>query len=148
MNVFQVAEWFLSRSKMTHKKLQKLCYYGQGWHMALEGRPLFSEKIEAWVHGPVIPELYQKYKSYGWQEIPQMMCKEADFSEGTLEVLRAVYETYGGFSGEQLERLTHSETPWQEARAGLLPYEVSTKEIKPELMGKYYLEKYQEAQDD
>ena len=116
--------------------------------MALEGRPLFGEKIEAWVHGPVIPELYQKYKSYGWQEIPQMMCKEADFSEGTLEVLRAVYETYGVFSGEQLERLTHSETPWQEARAGLLPYEVSTNEIKPEVMGKYYLEKYQEAQDD
>ena len=148
MDVFQVAEWFLSCSRMTHKKLQKLCYYGQGWHMALEGRPLFSEKIEAWVHGPVIPELYQKYKSYGWQEIPQMMCKEADFSEGTLEVLRAVYETYGVFSGEQLERLTHSETPWQEARAGLLPYEVSTNEIKPEVMGKYYLEKYQEAQDD
>ena len=115
-----------------------------GLAYALEGRPLFSEKIEAWVHGPVIPELYQKYKSYGWQEIPQVMCKEADFPEGTLEVLRAVYETYGGFSGEQLERLTHSETPWQEARGGLLPYEVSTTEIKPELMGKYYLEKYQE----
>ena len=44
MDVFQVAEWFLSCSRMTHKKLQKLCYYGQGWHMALEGCPLFGEK--------------------------------------------------------------------------------------------------------
>ena len=59
-SVFDVANWFLSKGSVTHKKLQKLCYYSQAWHCALyDGTPLFAERIEAWVHGPVIPELYR-----------------------------------------------------------------------------------------
>lgn len=27
LNIFDVANWFLSKEEMTHKKLQKLCYY-------------------------------------------------------------------------------------------------------------------------
>jgi uncharacterized phage-associated protein len=37
--------------------------------MALYGDPLFEEDFQAWIHGPVIPVLYQKYKSFGWQPI-------------------------------------------------------------------------------
>ena len=38
--VMDVANWFLSQSSMTHKKLQKLCYYAQAWHCALHnGKP-------------------------------------------------------------------------------------------------------------
>ena len=95
ISVKKVAEWFLSRQSMEHKVLQKLCYYAQAWHCALEGQALFSERIEAWVHGPVIPVLYQQYKGYGWQKIPQVKdFDESVFSSGTLEVLRAVYDTY------------------------------------------------------
>ena len=122
IGVREVADWFLSHSGMEHKKLQKLCYYAQAWHCALEGEPLFTERIEAWVHGPVIPELYSKYRGYGWQIIPQVNgFDESKLSSQAQEVLRAVYETYGGLTGMQLETLTHSESPWQRARGGLYP---------------------------
>ena len=147
-----VADWFLSRQSMEHKKLQKLCYYAQAWHCALEGKPLFNERIEAWVHGPVIPALYQKYKGYGWQAIPQV----SGFDEGclpsdTLEVLHAVYDTYGGLTGMQLENLTHSEAPWRKARGELYPKSpmaLCTEAISEQDMREYYQKIYENSQDD
>jgi uncharacterized phage-associated protein len=38
--------------QITNLKLQKLLYYTQAWYLAFTGQPLFSESIEAWVHGP------------------------------------------------------------------------------------------------
>ena len=35
---------------MSHLKLQKLCYYAQGFHLAITGYPLFTDRIEAWTH--------------------------------------------------------------------------------------------------
>ena len=144
-----IAEWFLSKQSMGHKKLQKLCYYAQAWYCALEGEPLFDDVIEAWVHGPVIPALYQHYKDYGWQKIKTVSFDETKLPDNVLEVLNAVYDTYGNFSGEQLEALTHSEYPWQKARGNdLLPFEPCNNPITIESMRDYYLKKYQEMQND
>ena len=41
-------------------RLQKLLYYCQGWSLALLGRPLFRQPIEAWMNGPVVKDVYQK----------------------------------------------------------------------------------------
>ena len=67
---FDVAEYLLSKADatendMTHMKLQKLLYYCQGFSLVLLGHPLFPEVIEAWLHGPVVPVVYQAFKHYG-----------------------------------------------------------------------------------
>lgn len=150
VNVHDVAEWFLSRESMTHKKLQKLCYYAQAWYCALfsDKEPLFEETVEAWVHGPVIPALYPIYADYKWSSIPMVKSDPSKFDEKATEVLEAVYGTYGKFSGDELEALTHSENPWKEARNGLEPWETSHAIISRESMRKYYGKKYEESQND
>ena len=77
--VDNVADYFLSKESMSPKKLQKLVYYGYAWTIALLNDTaedihfkLFESDIEAWVHGPVVPELYQKYKDFGWHDIPKV----------------------------------------------------------------------------
>ena len=44
-------------------KLQKILYYEQAWHMVGFGRDnqLFSCAPQAWVNGPVYPEIYYIY---------------------------------------------------------------------------------------
>ena len=121
--VFDVAKWFLHRKSFTHKQLQKLCYYAQAWHCALLHEPLFAEEIQAWIHGAVCPALYAHYSIYGWTPIRKFRKEPFNFSAETLSVLWAVYNTYAKFTGEQLEALTHSESPWREARGKLKPYE-------------------------
>ena len=147
-NVFDVAKWFLHKKAFTHKQLQKLCYYAQAWHLALLNKPLFEAEIEAWVHGPVIPILYCYYVNYGWEKIKRLTGKSPEFEDETLEVLKAVYRTYSKFDGSQLESLTHSELPWREARGNLAPYETCNNPISLESMGKYYGEKYRQAQGE
>lgn len=146
-SVFDIAKWFLNKESMTHKKLQKLCYYAQAWHLALLKEPLFEDEIQAWIHGPVIPTLYPYYADYRWLNIPKVSDKP-NFDERTDDLLEAVFATYGEFTGDQLERLTHSEIPWLEARGDLKPFESCEIPISRDTMQKYYGQKYKQAQGD
>ena len=143
----QIAQWFLGKESMTHKKLQKLCYYSQVWHLALHGNELFAERFEAWVHGPVSPVLYSIYADYGWEKIPSE-ASQPILDEASEGILQAVWNTYGSFDGDQLEALTHSEVPWQKARGNLQPCDTCTREIKHQDMRDYYLQKFKESQNE
>ena len=144
-----VAKWFLCHQTMTHKKLQKLCYYAQAWHCALYDEPLFDDEIQAWVHGPVVVSLYPQYADYGWKDIPQVTYDNSNIDDKkTIDILDAVYRTYSVFDGDQLERLTHSERPWKEARGDIKPWENSHNIITCESMRRYYKEKYEQSQGE
>ena len=73
-SVHDVADFFINlasadQDSLTHLKLQKLCYYAQGWHLALQGKPLFAARLEAWAHGPVAPVLYDRFKPIRYHAI-------------------------------------------------------------------------------
>jgi uncharacterized phage-associated protein len=144
-SVMDVANYFLkmvdreSGSSMTHLKLQKIVYYAQAWHLVFSnGSPLFDSKIEAWVHGPVCPELYNAYREYGYDNLPKPEGELYGFTNEEAETMDAVWECYGDFDGKYLEELTHQEYPWQEARNGCAPGDHCTNEISLETMHKFY----------
>ncbi len=148
-NVHNIANWFLSHGPMTHKKVQKLCYYAQAWYCALyDGTPLFEDEIQAWVHGPVVVSLYPVFADYRWNKIPQRDFDASRLSEDAIEVLEAVYNTYGEFSGDQLESLTHADEPWKIARGNLKPWETCHTPITCESMRDYYAKQYAQSQND
>lgn len=119
---FDVANYFLSQSSddagdlISNLKLQKLVYYAQGFSLALLGKPLFEEEIEAWMHGPVVPELYRKYRDHGSEGIPAPADFDPSehFNKQQIALLREVNEMYGQFSAWKLRNLTHEEAPWIE----------------------------------
>ena len=43
-------------------KLQKLAFYSHAWHLAWEEKLLFSDRIEAWANGPVVPSLCREHR--------------------------------------------------------------------------------------
>lgn len=99
---------------------------------------LSDTAFQAWVHGPVSPELWNDYKEYGWNEIEQLKPNDEKFNKNILELLDAVWTTYGSKSGYELEAISHSEEPWLKARNGLSEFEISTKIIDPADMKNYY----------
>lgn len=144
-----ISNWFLHQRAMTNKELQKLCYYAQAWFAALYDGILINNRFEAWVHGPVCPDLYRQYSQNGWNMIPQnVFFDDSDLDDQSLQLLNAVYSLYGEMDGDSLEYLTHQEEPWKKQRIGLEPYEASNNEIKIEDMRDYYLEQYIKAQND
>ena len=123
-------------------KLHKLLYYVQAWHLAFYGTPLFIGKFQAWVHGPVSPDLYQRYKSY---KNMFSLIEEDDISRDFSSLLEdcryhieSVLESYSHLSGTQLEELTHKEQPWLQARGNAGVYDRSTKDISENDMMNYY----------
>lgn len=125
LSCHDVAQYFLAQMDedagdlISNLKLQKLVYYAQGFALALYGRPLFPEGIEAWTHGPVVPALYHEYKGHGSAAIPFPNGIELpNVDEETRELLDEVYAAYGQFSAWKLRDMTHSEPPWRETPAG------------------------------
>lgn len=125
LSCHDVAQYFLAQMDedagdlISNLKLQKLVYYAQGFALALYGRPLYPERIEAWTHGPVVPDLYQEFRGYGSDPIPHP--DETDFSiydVQTRELLDEVYAVYGQFSAWKLRDMTHSEPPWRDTPSG------------------------------
>lgn len=142
LSCFEIADYFIwlaneTGSFISHLKLQKLVYYAQAWHLALYNSPLFEEDFQAWVHGPVIPELYQKYQSFNWQPI----LKEVDFPQlpqNILAFLEEVAKEYFACDAYELEQMVHLEEPWQKARANLPADTPSEAIIQKEWMQEYY----------
>ena len=129
--VNNLVEWFLLKANMSHKKIQKLCYYAQAWSVTLNDEDIVDGiKFEAWAHGPVCREIWDMCKQYGWRDI---MIKDefvkdskeeidSRFSEDQKEILELVWKTYGKYSPNELEAITHTEDPWIKARGGLGPF--------------------------
>ncbi len=146
-SVFEIALYFLNLGSMTPKKLQKLCYYAQVWHLALLNRRIINCNFEAWVHGPISSELYQQYKGYGWQSIPQNN-NTTNLDKETCDFLDRIWATYGNFDGHELESLSHNELPWREARKGITELEPSTNIISELTMKNYYKNIFEQSQGE
>lgn len=141
LSVFRMADAFLSISSMSHKKLQKLCYYAKAWYLALYDSNIVNEQFEAWVHGAVCPPLYQKYRAYGFEDIPRITGSK--ISEEYLSFANEIYDAYGHLSGNDLEALNHSEAPWINARGSLEPWESCNNIISENDMKTFYRGKIQ-----
>ena len=103
-----------SGEPITNLKLQKLCYYAQGYSLAMLGKPLFFEDIEHWQQGPVVPTLWRKYRSHGSNPIPSPSepLSISLYNFETKSLLDKVYQLNGHFSAWELRNKTHSEPPW------------------------------------
>ncbi len=142
----QVADYFISWSNetedaITNLKLQKLVYYAQTWFLGHTQSALFAEDVQAWVHGPVVPELYQQYKQHGWRPIQRedlglgsFEGAEASFDAATRAILADVRNHYAAKGAFELELLTHRQLPWYATRNGLPEDAPCTAVIPKELM--------------
>lgn len=137
-NVHDVAAYVLKHEdQMTTMKLQKLCYYSQGWSLAWDGVPLFGEEIQAWMNGPVVYELFNEHR--GRFVVSEWPAGNPDnLTKDERETIDAVYGTYGKYTAQQLSDMTHNESPWLEARDGLPEGNRSSATIDLDTMQAYF----------
>ncbi len=150
--ITNLVEWFVQKESMSHKKIQKLCYYAQAWSQTLEQVDIVEGiEFEAWVHGPVNREIWDMCKGFGWRDITitqdtlEQSKEECDvvFNESQKKILNLVWETYGEFTADSLEARTHEEEPWKEQRQGKRTFEPSNAKISRETMREYYIKFYE-----
>ena len=133
-----VAAYILQKcGTLSAMKLQKLVYYCQAWSLVWDDRPLFSEPIQAWANGPVVPALYEEHRGrFSVSDWPTGRAEALD--ETAKETIDLVLESYGKQNAQSLSDLTHRESPWLDARKGLPDGERGERLITLESMGEYY----------
>lgn len=138
-----IAYVFERLEEVTPLMLQKLLYFIQGIYLALHGEPIFMEDCMAWIHGPVYPEVYDMFKDFKYNPID-----DARFAlfKGTTDALteaekkavELVVNTFGLYGGKVLERITHNEAPWKDARKGYGDEIPSSEVLQKESIKAYY----------
>ena len=109
--------------EINHLKLQKLIYYIDAWHYVFLDKPLIRNDFEAWMHGPVVREVWDHYKNESiLNGTVSITNPDVDISTVVspeqIEVINDVLDEYGDKTSYYLECLTHEEDPWRYARKG------------------------------
>jgi uncharacterized phage-associated protein len=136
MTAHEIARYFVSLvdeeagDSITNLKLQKLLYYAQGVNLALNDEVMFPDPIEAWTHGPVVPNVYRAYKEHRGEPIPVERVNLEKYPEELRGLLDEVNDVFGQFSAAKLRAMTHSEPPWRDTAPGLV--------ISPQSMRAYF----------
>lgn len=117
MKAIEVAKWFYENnsqvkynSKEGNLVVQKLCYYAQAMYLAVYGEALFEDKILAWKNGPVIKDVYKKYR-YSFFSLKN---SKTEITNKAQEILKVINSVYGYKTADELVESTHSEEPWKQ----------------------------------
>jgi uncharacterized phage-associated protein/uncharacterized Zn finger protein (UPF0148 family) len=145
IKAIDVSTYFLSKVDdeagdfISHLKLQKLVYYAQAWTLVFFNKPILEEDFQAWVHGPIIPNLYSNYNKFGKNPIPKVtVLDESIFDKDEKLILEGIWNVYGKYNAKYLEALIHEEDPWRNARGDCKEDEQCMNVITKEGMKDYY----------
>lgn len=147
-NSNQITDWVLSKidfeagDSISPLKLQKLLYYLQAWHLTIFDERIIDEDFEAWAHGPVLRSVYKRFAGFHYMNEPINLENQnlsvPNINEESINLLNEVFSIYGNKSASYLEKLTHSEEPWKEARGNIDEFERCTNIISNETIKQYY----------
>lgn len=129
-------EWEAKRP-VSNLRLQKFLYFVQAYCIATNGIPLFDDKMYGWDFGPVIPEVYEKYRKYGSMIIQDVKdCSDAPIFDIEKERIDLMLEACSDKSNTELLEITQNQTPWKMAYKGF----TKDREITIGSMRRYFCE--------
>ena len=103
---------------------------------------LFEDSCQAWAKGPVFPNVYQRYKEYGYAPIKDKNLEfgsaKQKLSQEEIILIDYVVDAFGKYSGTVLSFFTHEEDPWKEARGHLGMEDPSSNIISRNNINKYF----------
>ena len=98
-------------------KLHKLCYFIQGWYLAINREPMFPEEFEAWDYGPVSSELEEIFRGRSY-----ISCDDEGFTTVADNLtsyqkyfVDKILEIYGQYAALQLADMVRNHRAWAEA---------------------------------
>lgn len=140
ISALDVARYIINYSNeknysISNLKLQKLLYFVQAYYLSFTSshEPCFSEEIEAWDFGPVVPSVYHEFKSFGGGDIPPVTSyyklesennfwsiREVPYNSNCIskrdkEIINDIIDKFSAYSASELVQITHNQAPWKNA---------------------------------
>lgn len=138
--IYHVVQYILGVSEdVTPHALQKILYYAQAFFKVFYGYHLFEDDCEAWAQGPVYPNIYYQLKDSYDHPLMKNSCSLDDKEQFFIDL---IMRYFGCYSGKSLERMTHCEKPWRDARSGMMSVQVEGRVIEKSSIEKYFMDVY------
>lgn len=138
ININDIAKYIINKLEITPLALQKTLYFIQGFSIAFNNKFIFNDIPCAWIHGPVYPKVYRKYKSFAYNPIDENLNESIILNSNDKQLIDSIIKYLSLYNGTILEKITHMETPWINARKGLKPNEPSEEPIKLDDIEDYF----------
>ncbi len=102
---------------ITNLRLQKILFFIQAEFLVSKGISCFTEEIEAWAFGPVVPCVYRQYRIYGSSNIKIALGRKNDrfIDEEDKLIINQIVDECSHYSTTELVNITHAQTPWIKA---------------------------------
>ena len=121
---------------VSNLKLQKILYFIQAEFLVSKPghMPCFADRIEAWDFGPVVPNVYHRYKIYGgaiivpMQDDPMAAFYEDIRPEDKARIDGILQETER-FTASELVQITHGQSPWLDVYSPGMNNEITQESI-------------------
>ena len=124
-----IAEYIINREAsegrtVSNLRLQKLLYFVQAQFIVQKGSPCFTQRMEAWDYGPVVPEVYHAYKFFGSNAIPCTK-NSARIDEADKALIDSMLDSCSEYSTSTLVDMTHAQDPWKVAYQNVFDNEIT-----------------------
>ena len=122
-------------------KLDKLCYFSQGWSLAWTGLPLFREPLQAWAKGPVPVALWNRSEpASNHRATPNIPSGDSkNLTTAERHTIESVVAFYKNRSSTELSEMSHGKA-WKEARRGALENSPCQEELSVTTMREEFTE--------
>lgn len=123
---------------ITLKKLQSILYLTHAYTLALDGKPLSTEKFKAWHSGPTLKSVHNRFKNY---KTLTRLNGISELTEDEKDLIEDIIYLYSQFSDETLsEHIRTTDVAYIEARHGLRSLDPCHNELSNETTRQQYLE--------
>ena len=119
----KIAEYILWRlqkgdlgyTTVSNLKLQKILYFLQADCLVQTNAPLFKDEIVAWNFGPVVIDVYMKYRVFGGAFIPNAFIKKSPLiAKDDAERIDNMLVELNKYSSVDLTKITLNQRPWKQ----------------------------------
>lgn len=132
---------------LSNLKLQKLLYFVQAEFLISQGRTCFTDDIEAWNFGPVVPAVFREFKIFGSFHIPpvkhyyvedesqpfnfrRVVFYDIEITDEDKTVIDEVVDCFAYYSSAALTELTLKQLPWKNAYSNCCKNVITAESIR------------------
>ena len=119
---------------VTNLQLQKMVYIAHMFYLGRTGEELVKERFQAWDYGPVVPNLYDRLKMFGSDNVMNVFRPETIPEDSTeYSIVKEVVDHLKNYSAGKLVSITHrNEGAWAKHYIPRCNVTIPTESIKQE----------------
>lgn len=145
-SVYDVCDYILYVQPMSTIRLQRMLYFCYSFYLSSNNdncevkNRLFANEFEAWIHGPTVRCVFDKYTKYAMTEMSLDVLENDVIEEKDKDFIKKVIKDLENYSTYQLGIIAQNQFPWRKARENYDPDEICKEKLDDSIIFQCFIE--------